>query len=149
MKPVPGILDIAPYIGGRAEAEGAARTFKLSSNESPLGPSPKAIEAFKAAAGQMHMYPEGSALLLRKAIGETFDLNPDRIVCGNGSDELLHLLPQIYAGPGDEVLYSEHGFLVYKLAALAASAKPISVPEPNLITDVDALLRRASDKTKI
>jgi histidinol-phosphate aminotransferase len=149
MKPVPGILDISPYIGGRAEAEGGARTFKLSSNESPLGPSPKAIEAFKNAAASMHMYPEGSAALLRKAIGETFDLNPDRIVCGNGSDELLHLLPQIYAGPGDEVLYSEHGFLVYKLAALAASAKPVVVPEPDLITDIDALLRHATAKTKI
>jgi histidinol-phosphate aminotransferase len=149
MKPVPGILDISPYVGGRADAGGAARVFKLSSNESPLGPSPKAIEAFKAAAASMHLYPEGSAALLRKAIGEVFDLNPERIVCGNGSDELLHLLPQIYANPGDEVLYSEHGFLVYKLAALAASALPVAAPEPSLVTDVDGLLRRASHKTKV
>jgi histidinol-phosphate aminotransferase len=148
MRPVPGILDIDPYIGGRADADGA-RVFKLSANESPLGPSPKAIEAFKNASQSMHIYPEGSARDLRLAIGEVFGLNADRIVCGNGSDELLHLLPQIYAGPGDEVLYSEHGFLVYKIAALAASATPVAVPEPNLITDVDALLARASAKTKM
>jgi histidinol-phosphate aminotransferase len=149
MQPVPGILDIKPYIGGRAEADGAARVFKLSSNESPLGPSPKAVEAFKAAAESLHIYPEGSALVLRRAIGEIFDLDPDRIVCGNGSDELLHLLPQIYAGPGDEVLYSEHAFLVYKIAALAASAIPIAAPEPDLVTDVDELLKRASAMTKV
>lgn len=149
MKPVPGILDIKPYIGGRGEAEGANRVFKLSSNESPLGPSPNAIAAYKAAADSLHIYPEGSAALLRRAIGEVHDLHPDRIVCGNGSDEILHLLPQIYAGPGDEVLYSAHGFLVYKIAALAASATPVAVPEPDLVTDVDALIARASAKTKI
>jgi histidinol-phosphate aminotransferase len=149
MKPVPGILDIAPYIGGRAEAPGLARVHKLSANESPLGPSPKAIEAFKAASGSLNIYPDGGAAELRAAIAETFDLSADRIVCGNGSDEILHLLPQIYAGPGDEVLYSEHGFLVYKIAALAASATPVAVPEPDLVTDVDALLARASAKTKI
>ena len=149
MKPVPGILDIAPYIGGRASAEGANRVFKLSANESPLGPSPKAIEAFKAAADGLFLYPEGSAADLRQAIGETFDISPDRIVCGNGSDEILHLLPQIYAGPGDEVLFSEHGFLVYRIAALAASATPVAAPEPNLVTDVDELLKRVTAKTKI
>jgi histidinol-phosphate aminotransferase len=148
MKPVPGILDIKPYVGGRAEAA-AERVFKLSSNESPLGPSPKAVEAFKAAAASMHIYPEGSAALLRKAIGDAHDLNPDLIVCGNGSDEILHLLPQIYASPGDEVLFSEHGFLVYRIAALTASAVPVAVPEPNLVTDIDGLLRHASAKTKV
>lgn len=149
MKPVPGILDIKPYVGGRADAKGAARIFKLSANETPLGPSPKAIEAFKAAAAGLHIYPEGSAASLRAAIGEVFDLDPGRIVCGNGSDEILHLLPQIYASPGDEVLFSEHGFLVYRIAALAASAVPVAAPEPDLVTDVDELLKRASAKTKL
>lgn len=149
MKPVPGILDIAPYVGGRAEAGGATRVFKLSANESPLGPSPKAIEAYKAAANSLHIYPEGSAAELRRAIGEAFDISPERIVCGNGSDEILHLLPQIYAGPGDEVLYSAHGFLVYKIAALAASATPVAAPETNLVADIDALLKRVTSKTKI
>ncbi len=142
-------MDIAPYIGGRAEADGGARVFKLSANESPLGPSPKAIAAYKSAAESLNIYPEGSAFALRHAIGEVFGLNPDRIVCGNGSDEILHLLPQIYAGPGDEVLFSEHGFLVYKIVAQAAGATPVAVPEPNLVTDIDALLKRATDKTKI
>lgn len=149
MKPVPGILDIAPYVGGRATAGGTARVFKMSSNESPLGPSPAAVEAFKAAAGAMHLYPESSAVELRRAIGEAFGLNPDRIVCGNGSDELLHLLPQIYCAPGDEVLYSAHGFIVYPIVARAAGATPVTVPEPELRTDIDALLARATDKTKI
>ena len=149
MKPVPGILDIDPYIGGRASAGEAKRVFKLSANESPLGPSPKAIEAYKAAAGSLHIYPEGSAADLRQAIGEAFDISPERIVCGNGSDEILHLLPQIYAGPGDEVLYSQHGFLVYKIAALAASATPVAAPETNLVADVDEMLKRVTSKTKI
>lgn len=149
MKPVPGILDIAPYVGGRATADGAARVFKMSSNESPLGPSPAAIEAYKAAAGNMHIYPDSSASELRRAIGEAFGLNPDRIVCSNGSDEILHLLPQIYCSPGDEVLYSAHGFIVYPIVARAASAIPVAVPEPELRTDIDALLARATDKTKI
>ncbi|MBP6011789.1 MAG: histidinol-phosphate transaminase [Alphaproteobacteria bacterium] len=149
MKPVPGILDIDPYVGGRASAGGATRIFKLSANETPLGASPKAVAAFKAAADNLHLYPEGSAAELRRAIGEVFDLSPDRIVCGNGSDEILHLLPQIYAGPGDEVLFSEHGFLVYRIAALAASATPVAAPEPNLVTDVDELLKRVTSRTKI
>ena len=149
MKPVPGILDISPYIGGRAEAQGATRVFKLSSNESPLGPSPKAIDAFKAASSSLHLYPESSALALRRAIGDAYGLNPERIVCGNGSDEILHLLPQIYASPGDEVIYSAHGFLVYRIATLAASAIPIAIPEPHLVTDIDAILARANERTKI
>ncbi len=149
MKPVPGILDISPYVGGRATADGVARVYKLASNESPLGPSPAAVEAFKAAAASMHIYPEGSAAELRRAIGETFGLNPDRIVCGNGSDELLHLLPQIYCAPGDEVLYSAHGFLVYPIVARAASAVPVAAPEPELKADIDGLLARVTDKTRI
>ena len=149
MKPVPGILDISPYIGGRAEAQGATRVFKLSSNESPLGPSPHALEAFKASGASLHLYPESSAADLRRAIGEAFGLNPDRIVCGNGSDELLHLLPQIYCAPGDEVLHSAHGFIVYPIVARAASAIPVAVPEPDLRTDIDGMLARATDKTKI
>ena len=149
MRPVQGILDIKAYVGGRADAVGATRVFKLSSNESPLGPSPKAIEAYNAASARLNIYPDGAASELRAAIAEAFGLNPDRIVCGNGSDELLHLLPQIYCNPGDEVLFSEHGFLVYRIAALAASAVPVAAPETKLMTDVDALLERVTPKTKI
>ena len=147
--PVPGVLDIKPYVGGRAAAPGAARVIKLSSNESALGPSPKASEAFAAAMGQLHMYPEGSSALLREAVADLYGLNPDRIVCGNGSDELLHLLAHAYCRPGDEVLFSEHGFLVYPIAARSASAVPVTVPEPELTADIDGFIARLTAKTRI
>lgn len=149
MKPVPGILSIEPYVGGRSEAPGGGPLHKLSSNESPLGPSTAAIEAYRQASSSLHMYPDGSAVALRKTIGDVYGLNPDRLICGNGSDEILHLLPQIYAGGGDEVMFSEHGFLVYRIATLAASATPVVVPETELRTDVDGFLKRASDRTRI
>ncbi|HEY5237690.1 MAG TPA: histidinol-phosphate transaminase [Rhizomicrobium sp.] len=147
--PKPGILDIAPYVGGRAHAPGAGRVFKLSSNESALGPSPKAVEAFTAASSALDIYPEGSARILREAIGEAYGLDPARIVCGNGSDELLTMLANAYLRPGDEVLYSEHAFLVYRIATLANSAVPVSVPEKNLRGDVDAMLAAVTAKTRL
>ena len=151
MKPVPkpGILDIAPYVGGRAEAAGAAAPIKLSSNESALGPSPRAIAAFQAASGKLEFYPEGSARILRDAVGEAFGLEPARIVCGNGSDELLTLLAHGYLRPGDEVLFSEHAFLVYRIATLANSAIPVVAPEKDLRVDVDAMLAAVTPKTRL
>ena len=147
--PKPGILDIAPYVGGRAHAPGAKRVFKLSSNESALGPSPAAVAAFQEAATGLDIYPEGSAKHLRDAIGAYYGLNPDRIVCGNGSDELLTMLANSYLRPGDEVLFSEHAFLVYKIATLANSAVPVVVPEPKLRVDVDAMLKAVTPKTRL
>jgi len=147
--PVPGVLDIQPYVGGRSAAPGATRVFKLSSNESPLGPSPKAVAAFAEAADKLASYPEGSSALLREAVADIYGLNPDRIVCGNGSDELLHLITQCYCRPGDEVLFSEHGFLVYPIAARAASAIPVTAPETGLTANVDALIAKLSPKTRI
>lgn len=147
--PKPGVLDIAPYVGGRASAPGASRIFKLSSNEGALGPSPAAVEAFRSAADVLEIYPEGSAKILREAIGETYGLSPDRIVCGNGSDELLTMLANAYLRPGDEVLFSEHAFLVYRIATLANSAIPVSVPEKNLRVDVDAMLQAVSPHTRM
>jgi len=147
--PKPGVLDIAPYIGGRATAAGAARVFKLSSNEGALGAGAAAVEAFKSAAGALEIYPEGSAKILRDAIGEAYGLNPDRIVCGNGSDELLTMLANAYLRPGDEVLFSEHAFLVYRIATLANSAVPVVVPEKNLRVDVDAMLAAVSPRTRL
>ncbi len=147
--PVPGVLDIQPYVGGRSAAPGATRIFKLSSNESPLGASPRAIAAYAEAADRLHAYPEGSAAVLRDAIADLYGLNPDRIVCGNGSDELLHLIAQCYCRPGDEVLFSEHGFLVYPIAARAASAIPVTAPETGLTASVDALIAKLSPRTRI
>ncbi|MDH3663683.1 MAG: histidinol-phosphate transaminase [Alphaproteobacteria bacterium] len=148
-RPRPGILEIQPYVGGKAEAKGAARTIKLSANESALGPSPKAIDAIEAALADSHRYPDGGADRLRAAIGRRFELDPERIVCGSGSDELIHLLIAAYAGPGEEVLYSAHGFLMYRLNALAAGATPVAAPETGLRTDIDALLARVTSRTRL
>ncbi|MCF4166737.1 histidinol-phosphate transaminase [Zavarzinia compransoris] len=147
--PRPGILAIAPYVGGRSTAEPGQRVIKLSSNESGIGPSPRAIEAYRAAAEAMHRYPDGGAAELRAAIAESFDIPADRIVCGAGSDELIHLLTTAYAAPGDEVLYSEHGFLVYPISAHAAGATPVKAPEKDLRADVDALLAAVTPATKL
>ena len=147
--PRPGILDIAPYIGGESKVPGVNRIIKLASNESALGPSPKAIEALKAHAASMHRYPDGGAVELRTALGRHFGLDPARIVCGCGSDELIQLLIRAYAGPGDEVLYSRHGFLIYAIAALGVGATPVTAPETDLTADVDALLAAVTERTRM
>jgi histidinol-phosphate aminotransferase len=147
--PRPGILDIAPYVGGEAKIAGAARVIRLASNESALGPSPKAVAAYRDLAGEIFRYPDGASTELRGAIAAHFSLDADRIVCGTGSDELISLLAKCYAGPGDEVIFSRHGFLMYPLAAHAAGAAPIAVPERNLTADVDAILDRVTSRTRL
>ncbi|MGE5505771.1 MAG: histidinol-phosphate transaminase [Actinomycetota bacterium] len=147
--PRPGIMDIKPYIGGESQLEGVSRIIKLSSNEGALGPSPKAMEAYKAMADEVHRYPDGSAERLRTAIAARYGLDASRIVCGAGSDELLGILCRAYAGPGDEVLYSAHGFLMYAIAAKACGATPVTAPEVNLTASVDNLLAAVTPKTKI
>lgn len=147
--PQPGILDIALYQGGASSVEGVSNVVKLSSNENPFGPSPKAIEALQKSAHTMHRYPSTDHLALRRAIAETFDLWSDNIICGVGSDEIISFLCYAYAGVGDEVLYTEHGFSMYKISALAAGATPVSVPEKNRVVDVNAILERAGEKTKL
>ncbi len=148
-RPRPGILEIEPYVGGRAEVAGGRPAAKLSANENPLGPSPRAVEAYRAAADGLHRYPDGAATALRRAIGRRFNLDPERVVCGAGSDELITLLVRAYAGPGDEVLVSRHGFLMYRLAALAAGCHVVEAPERDLRADVDALLSRVGSRTRI
>lgn len=148
-QPKPGILNIAPYVGGKAKAEGAARVIKLSSNENPWGPSPKAITAYQAEAANMNRYPDGGHARLREAIAKANGLPEAQLICGAGSDELIGMLVHSYAGPGDEVLYSEHGFLMYKIYTLAQGATPVTAPEKDLHTDVDALLKAVTPKTKI
>ena len=147
--PRPGILDISPYVGGASKAPGAEKVYKLSSNESALGVSTIAIDAYKSAADSLHHYPDGAATALRQAIAKTYKLDPAKIVCGAGSDEILQLLTKAYAGEGDNIVQSEHGFLVYALAAKAASAEPRFAPEKNLTTDIDALLSEVDEKTRI
>jgi histidinol-phosphate aminotransferase len=147
--PRPGILDIAPYTPGKSTAPGVAKVFKLSANETPLGSSPKAIEAYQAAAAHLEDYPEGSSLILREAIGRSFGLDPDRIVCGAGSDEVLNFLAHAYLGAGDEAIMTEHCFLVYPIATMGSGAKPVVVPEKNYTADVDAMLKAVTPRTRM
>src|SRR3984885_6344531 len=148
--PNPGILDIAPYTPGKSPvAEPGRKVFKLSANETPFGPSPKAIEAYKEIASHLHDYPEGSSRVLREAIGRAFGLDPARIICGAGSDELLNLLAHTFLTHGDEAITTTHGFLVYPIATKASGAIPVVVPETNFTADVDAILKLVSPRTKL
>jgi len=147
--PRPGILDIAPYVPGKAHGTAGRTAHKLSSNETPLGPSATAIAAYRDAADKLELYPDGSASALRAAIGAAYGLNPDRIVCGAGSDEILHLVANAYIGPGDEAIHTEHGFLVYPIAIRSFGGTPVVAPETNLTTDVDAILGRVTDRTRV
>jgi histidinol-phosphate aminotransferase len=147
--PRPGILEIAPYVGGEAKVPGIERPIRLASNESPLGPSRAAMEAYAALAPEIHRYPDGGSTDLRRALARHYGLDVERIVCGAGSDELIGLLTRAYAGPGDEVLYSRHGFLMYPISAKAAGATPVTAPETNLTADADALLAKVNAKTRI
>lgn len=145
----PGIDAIEAYVGGKSKIAGNANPIKLSSNESALGPSPRAVAAYNKAAASMHRYPDGGAVALREAIGARYSLDPERIICGAGSDEILGLLARAYAGPGDEVLYSEHGFLIYPIAAHSVGALPVTADETNLTADVDKLLAKVTPRTKL
>lgn len=147
--PRPGVMDIAPYKVGGSHVEGAAKVFKLSANENPWGPSPRAMEAMRAAADTLALYPDADSGDLRSAIAEVHGLDRARIICGNGSDELLQLLAFAYARDGDEVVYSRHGFLLYPSYALMNGATPVAAPETNLTSDVDALLAACTDKTRL
>ncbi|WP_235720855.1 histidinol-phosphate transaminase [Magnetospirillum molischianum] len=142
-------MDVRPYVGGESALEGVSRVIKLSSNEGALGPSPKAMEALAALAPEIHRYPDGGATELRAAIAARFGFAADRIVCGAGSDELLGLLCRAYAGPGDEVLQSEHGFLMYAIAAKVSGATPVKAAEVDLTASVDNLLAAVTPRTKI
>ncbi len=147
--PRPGVLDIAPYVPGKSGAPGVAKVFKLSANETPLGPSKKAIEAFRDCALHLEDYPEGSSRVLRDAIGKSLGLDPERIVCGAGSDEILNFLGHAFLGAGDEAIMTEHCFLVYPIATTANGAKCVVVPETDFTANVDAILAAVTPRTRI
>jgi histidinol-phosphate aminotransferase len=149
LKARPGILEIAPYVPGKDGGDQAGRVIKLSSNETPLGPSPKARAAFLEAAETLEIYPDGGANDLRDAIAGRFGLNADRIVCGAGSDELLSLLGQAYLGEGDEAIFTRHGFLMYEIVIRTNGAVPVTAPETDMTADVDAILSKVTDKTRL
>ncbi len=147
--PQPGIMDIALYQGGQSHVAGVKHVIKLSSNENPFGPSPKAIEAVRDSAATLHRYPSTDHASLRDAIGARHRLDPARIICGVGSDEVLQFVAQAYAGPGDEVIYTEHGFSMYPIIARMAGATPVMVPETDRRVDVDKILEVVTEQTRI
>ena len=149
IKPQPGIMDIALYEGGVSHLDGVSNVLKLSSNENPLGPSDAAKEAFSRAVHQLHRYPSTDHAGLRTAIGDVWGVDPDRVICGVGSDEILHFMCQCYVGPGDEVIHTEHGFAIYRIATLAAGGTPVEVRERERVTDVDAILEACNERTKL
>jgi len=148
-QPRPGVLAIDPYVPGRSAAPGAGRVFKLSSNETPLGPSPRAVAAYHAVGEHLEDYPDGDSTALREAIGRAFGLDPNRIVCGAGSDELLNLIADAYLHDGDEAIHTTHAFLVYPIATRGSGATPIVAAEKNHTADVDAMLAAVSERTKV
>jgi histidinol-phosphate aminotransferase len=149
IRPQPGIMDIALYEGGAASVAGLTDAVKLSSNENPFGPSDRAKDAYQRAAHKLHRYPSTDHAALRQAIGEVHGLDPARIICGAGSDEIIHFLCQAYAGPKTDVVFTEHGFLMYRISALAAGATPVAVPERERTTDVDAILSACGPRTRL
>jgi histidinol-phosphate aminotransferase len=142
-------MAIDPYVPGKRAAPGAARVFKLSANETPLGPSPRAVDALRAYAPDIAAYPDGASTKLREAIGARHGLDPARIIAGAGSDQILELLAQAYVGPGFEGVHSQYGFLEYKIVILVAGGTPVVAPETNYTASVDALLEKVSERTKI
>lgn len=149
IEPQPGIMDIAVYTGGISHIDGVREAVKLSSNENPFGAGDRAVEAYRKAGHTLHRYPSTDHASLRQAIAEMYGLDAARIICGVGSDEIITFLCQSYAGVGDEVLYSQHGFLMYHISALAAGATPVTAPEKNRTTDVDALLEAVTPRTRL
>ncbi len=148
-RPRPAVFTVGSYVGGDSVLPGVNRVVKLSSNEGAFGPPPGAIAALAAHAPTMHRYPDGGVAALRRAIGARFGLDPARIVCGNGSDDLLTLLIQAYGGPGTELIMSEHGFSIYEIAARLAGGAVRKAPERGLTTDVDAVLAQLSPATRM
>lgn len=147
--PKPGIMDIKPYIGGEGRINDNMRLVRLASNENPLGCSALARAAYLKAADDLHRYPDGAVAELRAALGKAHDMDPERIVCGAGSDELISLIIRAYAGAGDEIVYSQYGFLMYPIGAKTVGAAPVAAPEKDLRTDVDAMIKAVTPKTKL
>src|SRR5690606_27716344 len=147
--PKPGILDIAQYVPGKSAAEGVVDPVKLSGNENILGSSSKARDAYAAAADQLHLYPDGRATPLRAAVAERFGLPPQNLVFGCGSDELIHLISQVFLEPGDNIVQAEYAFGAYAIAARACQAEVRSAPEPNFRIDVDKLIELVDERTRM
>ncbi len=151
MRPTPkaGILEIAPYVPGRSKADGIDRPLKLSANENPFGCSAAARAAFLAAASELHLYPDARTSRLRAAIAEKFDLEPERLVFGAGSDEIFAMAAQAYLGQGDNAVQPQYGFAAWAIAVRATGAAIKSAPEPNYVVDIDALIEAVDPRTRV
>lgn len=148
--PRPGIFDLPPYVAGASSIQGLDKVVKLGSNEAAFGPSPKAVDAYYAAAKNLHRYPDQDPTALREAIAARYRLDPARVVCGNGSSQLIHLIANIYSPPRSEVVVSAHAFVLYRIVTMGAGATPVLAPETDqLAVDVDAMLDAVTDKTRI
>jgi histidinol-phosphate aminotransferase len=150
-RPMPkaGIMDIHAYVPGKAKAEGVENPIKLSANENILGCSESARDAYMASAAQMHMYPDSRTSLLRAAVAETFKLEPDRLIFGQGSDEVFQLLNQVFLEPGDNIVQGEYGFAAYAIGAYACQAQVRRAHEPNYTISVDEILKVVDDRTRL
>lgn len=147
--PRPGILDITPYKPGKSTAEGFEHPIKLSSNENILGSSPAAKAAFAASADRLNLYPDGRSNALRAAIAKHHGLEPERLVFGDGTDEILHLINQVYLEPGDNIIQGVYGFGAYAIGARACGAEVRFAAEPNLRLDVDEILKLVDARTRL
>lgn len=148
-KPRAGILDIAPYVAGKASAPGAARVFKLSANENALGASLKAIAAYREAATELHLYPDPNATALRQALGAKHGIDPARLLFGTGSDEIFSMACIAYLEPGDNMIQPAHGFAAWAIAARAVGAGVRNAPERDGVADVDAMLAQVDARTRV
>lgn len=151
LKPVakPWIMAIAPYVPGRSSTDDGSKVIKLSSNENPLGTSEAAQAAFAYHVADLARYPDASAAALREAIAAKYDLDPARVIYGTGSDEILHMITGVYAGPGDEVIQVRYGFAVYEIATRRVGATLVVAPDADYATDVDAILAAVTSATRI
>ncbi len=150
----PDIAAIHPYTPGVAQLPGVNRVIKLSSNEGAFGPPPGVAEAIAALGTRHHRYPDSDAVALRAAIGTRFGLDPARIVCGAGSDDLLFLLCHIYGGKladgaPSELIMTAHGFSIYEIAGKLAGCRVVKAAERALTTDVDAILAAVTPATRM
>jgi len=148
-QPIEGVMDIPFYRGGKSHLSDRKLVTKLSSNEGALGPSPNAVLAYERSASALSQYPDGSAMVLKEAIAEVNSIDVKNIICGAGSDEILCLICRAFAGQGDEIIHTSHGFLMYSIYARSVGATPISVPEEHLRADVDSIISCVSPSTKI
>lgn len=145
----PWIEAMHAYVPGKAAIEQREVVARLASNENPFGPSPRAIAAMQEVAAQGHRYPDPASTALREALGALHGLDPARIICGTGSDELLHMAASAFAGPGDEIIHVRHGFAVYELAARRVGANVVVAPDHDYVADVDALLTAVTPATRL